>query len=153
VQIETAHGPQTLRRCLSLKGLKSVDAETAQAIAGYSIGPVFLDGLPTISEEAAKDLAAVESWDGHLVSLTAFSAPDSVARALATRTGSLVLPSLKKICPKTLSALIEKQDVDIPLLDSLELISEPDGSTTEDFIIPEWLEERQRLKRAGQPVN
>jgi len=87
--------------------------------------------------------------------LTAFGEPDSVAvaRALATRTGSLVLPALKKISPKTLSALIEKQDVDIPLLESLELIPEPDGSTTDDFIIPEWLEERQRLKRAAQPAN
>jgi len=81
--------------------------------------------------------------------LTAFNAPDSVsvAQALATRKGSLLLPALKKISPKTLSALTEKQDVDIPLLESLELIPEPDGSTTEEFIIPEWLEERQRQRR------
>jgi hypothetical protein len=30
------------------------------------------------------------------------------------------------------------------------LIPEPDGSPTEDFVIPEWLEERQKQKRAEQ---
>jgi hypothetical protein len=61
-----------------------------------------------------------------------------------------VLPALKKVSPKTLSALVEKKDVDIPLVETLELIPEPDGSTTEDFVIPEWLEERQRLRRAAR---
>jgi hypothetical protein len=43
--------------------------------------------------------------------------------------------------------LIEKRDVEIPLIETLEFIREPDGSTTEDFVIPDWLEDRQR--RAG----
>jgi hypothetical protein len=67
----------------------------------------------------------------------------AIAKALATRKGPLSLPNLKKISPKTLSALIEKEDIDIPLIETLELIPEPDGSATDDFIIPEWLEERQ----------
>jgi len=58
--------------------------------------------------------------------------------------GWLSLPNLKKISPKTLTALIEKQDVRIPLTETLELIPEPDGSATEDFVIPQWLEERQK---------
>lgn len=68
--------------------------------------------------------------------------PSSAARA----------PGAARDRENTLSALVEKQDIDIPLLESLELIAEPDGST-EDFIIPDWLEERQRLKRAPLPAN
>jgi len=96
---------------------------------------------------------AAQKWDGHLPNLTALDTPDSVAiaQALATRKGRLALPNLKKISPKTLSALIEKEDVEIPLIETLELIQEPDGSVTEDFVIPEWLEERQKQqRRAGQ---
>jgi hypothetical protein len=67
----------------------------------------------------------------------------AVAKALATRKGPLALPNLKKISPKTLSALIEKEDVDIPLIETLELIQEPDGSATEDFVVPEGFQARQ----------
>ena len=35
-------------------------------------------------------------------------------------------------------------------VETLELIQEPDGSPTEDFVIPEWLEERQKQQRAAQ---
>ena len=54
----------------------------------------------------------------------------------------LSLPNFKKISPKTLTALIEKEDVEIPLIETLELIQEPDGSLTEDFVIPKGLETR-----------
>jgi hypothetical protein len=54
---------------------------------------------------------------------------------------------LKKISPKTLTALLEKQDVEIPLIETLELIPEPDGSATDDFVIPKWLEERQKKQQ------
>jgi hypothetical protein len=75
---------------------------------------------------------------GRLTAVTAIDARDSVAiaKSLATRKGPLSLPSLKRISPKTLTALIEKQDVEIPLVETLELIPEPDGSLTEDFVIP-----------------
>jgi len=73
-----------------------------------------------------------------------FSAPDSVAiaKALAARKGRLRLPNIKKISPKTLSALIEKQDIELPLIETLELIPEPDGSPTDDFVIPERFQQR-----------
>ncbi len=48
------------------------------------------------------------------------------------------------------SVEIAKKDFKIPFIETLELIPEPDGSATEDFVIPEWLEERQRQKRAAQ---
>jgi hypothetical protein len=69
-----------------------------------------------------------------------------VAAALADRQGRLLLPNLKRISPKTLQALIRKEDVQIPSLDELELIPEPDGGPTEDFVIPEGFLERQRRR-------
>ena len=45
-----------------------------------------------------------------------------------------------------------KEDVEIPLVETLELIPEPDGSTTEDFVIPEWLEKLQQQKRGAREV-
>lgn len=112
-------------------------------------GSLKLNNLTTLSAEAAKALAAAEKWDGNLPALTAVDSPDSVAvtQALAARKGRLSLTKLKKISPKTLAALIQKEDVEIPFIETLELISEPDGSATDDFVIPEWLEEREKQKR------
>ena len=95
---------------------------------------------------------AAQKWDGHLPSLTALDSPDSiaVAQSLATRKGPLSLPNLKKVSPKTLSALIEKEDVEIPLIETLELIQEPDGSGNDDFVIPKWLEVRQNQQRRAE---
>jgi hypothetical protein len=107
---------------LSLAGLTTLDADTAAALAKFAGPPLALGGI------------------------TAFESPDSVAvaKALATRQGPLSLPNLEKISPKTLTALIEKQDVEIPLIETLELIPEPDGSATEDFVIPEGFQERRK---------
>jgi hypothetical protein len=201
VEIEfKGYGKQKVRACLPMNGLKSLDAETAKALAGYGKGPLVLDGLTTfeadtakalaefkgwglylngltsldaatakelagfkgavlvlgslttLDAEAAKALAAADRWDGLLPSLTALDSPDSVAiaQALATRKGALKLRNLKKISPKTLTALIQKKDVEILLIETLELIQEPDGSATDDFVIPEWLEDRQKQKSGVQ---
>jgi beta-lactamase regulating signal transducer with metallopeptidase domain len=125
-------------------GLTTLDAETVEALApaGYR-EKLSLDGLATLDADTAKALA---QYKGSLVlrGLTTLDAPESVAiaKALATRKGPLALPNLKKISPKTLSALIEKEDIDIPLIETLELIPEPDGSPTEDFVIPERFQKR-----------
>jgi|LakMenEpi03Aug12_release.lakeMendotaPanAssembly.Ray.scaffolds.fasta_scaffold47667_5 beta-lactamase regulating signal transducer with metallopeptidase domain len=150
ISAETAKAFVQHKGRLSLNGLTTISAETAKAFVQHK-GSLSLNGLTTLSAETAKDLAAVESWDGRLVSLTAFSAPDSVAvaQALATRNGPLSLPNLKKISPKTLFALIAKEDVQIPLIETIEFIPEPDGSPTDDFVIPEWLEQRQRRQAGG----
>jgi len=74
----------------------------------------------------------------------------AIAKVLATRKGPLSLPNLKKISPKTLSALIAKEDVEIPLIETLELIPEPDGSATEDFVIPTEFETRQQRQQRQQ---
>jgi hypothetical protein len=169
-------GKRGVPGCLPLNGLKSLDAETARALAGYGKGPLplnglttldaetakalvefkslylFLSGLTTLDAATAKSLAESKAWNGDLSAVTAFDSPDSVAiaQALAAREGRLALTNLKKISPKTLSALIEKEDVEIPLIETLELIPEPDGSATEDLVIPEWLDEQQRQQRNAQ---
>jgi hypothetical protein len=152
-------------RELALDGLTTLSDETAKALAQYK-GDLSLNGLSTLSDEAAKALAqhkdrlflesisfsltadSALAWAalfrGQLAGITALDSPDSVAiaKALATRKGPLSLPNLKKLSPKTLSALLEKEDIEIPLIESLELIPEPDGSPTDDFVIPERFQGR-----------
>jgi hypothetical protein len=124
---------------LSLPKLKRVSPEVAKALADFKGTSLRLHGLTTLSEEAAEILAANEKWDGQLPLVTVLDVPESVAiaKALAARKGPLSLPNLKKISPKALTALLKKEDVEIPMIETLELIQEPDGSVTEDFIIPE----------------
>jgi hypothetical protein len=60
----------------------------------------------------------------------------------------LYLPNLRRISPKTLSALLEAEDVHMPLIETLELITEPDGSPNDDFVIPnDYLERQNRRVR------
>ena len=153
---------------LYLNGLTTLSDEAATALAQHEGRSLSLPGLTTLSDEAAKALAQYKGdlslasisfsltpdsalvWatllQGQLSAVTALDSPDAVAiaKALATRKGPLSLPNLKKISPKTLSALIEKEDIDIPLIETLELIPEPDGSPTEDFVIPEGFQQRQQ---------
>ena len=118
------------------------------ALSDRVVGAFFAEN--PLTPESALAWAAFSG--GQLDTITALDSPDSVAiaQALATREGPLKLPNLKKISPKTLTALIEKEDVEIPLIETLELIQEPDGSPNEDFIIPKWLDARQEKQRRRQ---
>ena len=111
-----------------------------------------LKRLTTLDAGTAKTLAESKAWDGQLPRITAFESPDSIeiAAALAKREGPLLLPTLTKISPKTLTALIEKEDVEIPLIETLELIQEPDGSPTDDFVIPKGFQSRQKRRQQGR---
>lgn len=154
-----------------LDGLKTVSPETARALAAFKGEQLTLNGLETLSADAAltiasrkgrfrmlgltalpadvaRVLADCRRWDGQLPGVTAFDAADSVAvaTALASRKGGLSLPNLKRISPRTLTALIQKEDVRIPPLDALELIREPDGGPSEDFVIPDGFLERQKRR-------
>jgi hypothetical protein len=141
-----------LSKQIRLDGLTTLDADTVAALAAFKGRALSLNGLTAIDAAAAKVLAEADGWDGHLPGLTAFASPDAVAvaQALATRKGPLALPNLEKISPRTLSALIEKRDIVIPVIEKLKLIPEPDGSPTDDFVIPAWLQERQEQQQAGQ---
>jgi len=129
---------------LHLSGLAAINADTATVLAGAKAKTLCLSGLTSLDADTAKALTAIEKWNGNLPSITAIDSVDSVAiaQALAARKGPLSLPNLKRISPKTLSALIEKQDVELPLIETLELIPEPDGSPTEDFVIPEAFQKK-----------
>jgi beta-lactamase regulating signal transducer with metallopeptidase domain len=138
---------------LMLDGLTAVDADTAKALAAFK-GDVRLMGLKSLSLDTARFLyerrpqkALGLSFRG----LTALDTPDAeqVARYLAGCEGKLMLPLLEKISPKALNALLAKQDIVLPPIDSLELIPEPDGSPTVKVVIPEGFEERQ--KKLMQP--
>jgi hypothetical protein len=133
---------------LSCNALTTLSEEGAQALARHED----VVGKAALSPEVAKTLAASSTWNGFLPGVSTFDSPDSVAiaEALATRSGRLALPNLKKISPETLTALIQKEDVEIPLIETLELIPEPDGSVTEDFVMPHWLDERQKLQREAR---
>lgn len=76
----------TLEGCLPLDGVRSLDAETTNALAGYRKGPLFLNGLTTLSAGAATALAQHEG-DLYLDGLATLSA--EVARALARHKGDL----------------------------------------------------------------
>jgi hypothetical protein len=154
---------------LSLNGLTTLSDDAAKALAQHK-GRLFLHGVTTLSDEAAEALARHEgeitvnpqafpiekpltvdlalAWatllKGDLSRVIAIDSPDSVAiaQALASREGPLKLPNLWKISPKTLAALLEKEDIEIPPIETLKLIPEPDGSVTDDFVIPERLKPR-----------
>lgn len=143
------------RDSLILHGLTTIDADAAKALAQHleqlTLRNDFVEqliGELPFNADTASTHAALQNGD--LKAVIALDSPDSVAIAnnLAARKGSLRLPNLKRISPKALTALIEKRDVEIPLIETLELIPEPDGSGADDFEIPDWLEERQKRQRA-----
>jgi len=147
---------------LHLDGLADFQPEVVAALAaskgtGLRLGRL----LATAGRETplTPDVARLVSRCGRkndtglvLPRVTALDTRDAVeiAKALATVDSPLSLPNLKRISPKTLSALIEKQDIDIPLIDTLDMIPEPDGTATDDFVIPEDFLRRQR-QRPRQP--
>jgi hypothetical protein len=71
----------------------------------------------------------------------------AVAQARAARKGPLCLKQLNTISPKTLTALMQKEDVELPRIETLQIIPEPDGSPTDDFVIPEEFQLRQNRGR------
>ncbi len=146
---EVAAAVAKCRRCVTVfPAVKSIEPE---AVAAFAAGkrPFGLPGLTSLTPAVAAALVACPTWTGGLPNITALEAPDSVAvaRILAGRQGPLSLPNLKKISPKTLTALIEKVDVDIPRIETLTLIAEPDGSPTEDFVTPAEFQRRQQEQR------
>jgi hypothetical protein len=116
---------------LFLDGLTTLDADTAGALVGFrgerillqekvekKVQPLRLKLFPEplTPENPLTPETALIFKSGTFARLTALESPDSVeiASALASREGPLPLPNLKKISPKTLTALLQKADVEIP---------------------------------------
>ncbi len=148
---------------IGLGGLATLDAPAARALAAFkgrrlSIPMVMaaLGGGIPLGPEMARLVCVCASAPESAVELpqvVAFDSRDAVeiASILATTKGSLSLPSLAKISPRTLTALIRKENVRIPPFATLELIQEPDGSPTDDFVIPEGFADQQ-LKQQVRPM-
>jgi hypothetical protein len=118
---EAAAGLATWDEELNLGGLTALSAEAAEALVPHT-GRLWLGGIAVLD---AEDSVAV-------------------ATALARKRGRVALPALKSLSPKTLSALLGKDDIGLPDIESIEFISEPDGTPTEDFVMPEGFLDRQR---------
>ena len=137
---------------IGLQGLTKLEAGAAERLTGFRAEKIHLREKvkkkflpePLTPENPLTPKTALTFRIDAFSRLTALESPDSVeiAKALASREGPLPLPNLKKISPKTLTALLHKADVEIPPLETLELIQEPDGGPTEDFVIPEGFQRR-----------
>ena len=134
---QSGHAAVTARKELAsfkgqylVVGLQELDPEICRALA------------------VPQSLSAAQEIPGRRLSCSAAVTRISATtvKAIADSRLALNLPNLVKISPKPLLALLEKEDVLMPLLENLELIPEPDGSGTDDFVIPEGLEERQLLR-------
>lgn len=139
-------------KTLLLSGLRSLSTDAAEALAEGCGERLFIPVMErmlgsriALTPKTARLALAFARCE--LPGVTGFETADSVAIAkiLATHRGRLSLPRLQKISPKTLVALIEKTDVVIPPIETLELIQEPDGSFTEDFVIPRGFSAPQPL--------
>jgi hypothetical protein len=135
---------------LSLSGLEETPAELARLLPEFACKKLSLSLFPweinlgrtqPVTPADARLVAAYAARLGktfELSGITGFETPDAVeiANTLAASTGSLSIPNLKRVSPKSLTALIEKGNIELPPIESIELIQEPDGGPTDDFVIP-----------------
>jgi hypothetical protein len=91
-----------VEKCLPLDGVQAIDAETARALVGYAKGPMLLNGLTTLSAEAAAELAKFN----HALFLNGLTelSPETAA-ALAEFDHVLLLNGLTDLSHETAAAL------------------------------------------------
>jgi hypothetical protein len=147
---------------LSLAGLEEPPAELAGLLPEFacknlSLHPweFYLGGRQPVTLADARLVAAYADRLGKtcvLPKITGFETPDAVevAEILAAATGSLSIPNLKRVSPRTLTALIEKGNIELPPIEFIELIQEPDGSPTDDFMVPKGFQLRQKARQQGR---
>jgi hypothetical protein len=111
---------------LYLNGLTSLSDEAAKSLARHRGYGLSLDGLETLSPIAAEALSASDAWDGDLSKMRTLSA--STARALLKRKGPLDLSGVWNISPEALAVLKEKRNLRMRDSDQLTIVDEPEGS-------------------------
>jgi hypothetical protein len=116
---------------IRLPGITTVPADVAAALEPHA-GVLVCTRLAELSPAAAAALAKHRGglWLGGLTTID----PEA-ARLLASCPGPLALPDLRSVSPRALAALLEKDDVELPPRESLQLVPEPDGSR-DDFPAP-----------------
>lgn len=124
-ELQIGYDPETPKRLVQTAETLTNEVARLFVRLAESGHPTVLGGITSIESLDAGQLAAI----------------------LATSKAGLALRNLRRISPKTLTALLEKEDVEIPAIETLELIEEPDGSPTEDFVVPEGFTARQRLRQ------
>ena len=147
---------------LSLAGLEQPPAELAGLLPEFacknlSLHPweFYLGGRQPVTPADARLVAAYAGRLGKtcvLPKITGFETPDAVevAEILAAAPGSLSIPNLKRVSPRTLTSLIEKGNIELPPIEFIELIQEPDGSPTDDFMVPKGFQLRQKARQQGR---
>ena len=141
---------------LSLAGLDEPPAELARLLPEFSCKTLslhpweyFLGSRRPVTPADARLVAAYAGRLGKtcvLPKITGFETPDAVevATILAASPGSLSLPNLERISSSTLAALISSRNVELPPIELLELIPEPNGGSTDDFVVPKDFPTRKR---------
>jgi hypothetical protein len=141
---------------LSLSGLQEPSAALTELLPAFRCKNLSLHpwewNLGRIRPVTTADARLVAAYAGRLgktcvlPGITGFETPMAVeiANALAASTGSLSIPNLTRVSPRTLTALIGKGNIELPPVDVIELIPEPDGSFTDDFVVPENFPTRKR---------
>jgi hypothetical protein len=143
---------------LSLAGLEEPPAGLADLLPEFackrlSLHPweYFLGSRQPVTPADARLAAAYAARLGKtcvLPGITGFETPAAVeiATTLAASPGTFSIPNLRRISPRTLTALIKKGNIELPPIELLELTREPDGSLNDDFVIPEDFPTRGRRK-------
>jgi hypothetical protein len=117
---------------IRLPGLAELPAEVALALAPHT-SLLVCEGLNSLPPATAAALARHRGglWLGGLKTI----GPEEAA-VLAKAPGSLALPHLAAASPKAIAALLTKEGVELPPLEAIEIVPEPDGSR-DDFVAPE----------------
>jgi hypothetical protein len=141
---------------LSLARLDEPPAELARLLPEFSCKTLslfpweyFLGSRRPVTPADARLVAAYAGRLGKtcvLPGITGFETLEAVeiATILAASPGSLSIPNLKRISSSTLAALIRNRNVELPPIEFIELIPEPDGGFTDDFVVPEDFPTRKR---------
>lgn len=141
---------------LTLAGLDEPPAELARRLPEFSCKTLslhpweyFLGSRRPVTPADARLVAAYAGRLGKtcvLPKITGFETPEAVeiATILAASPGSLSLPNLERISSSTLAALISSRNVELPPIELLELIPEPNGGSTDDFVVPKDFPTRKR---------
>ena len=134
---------------LSLAGLQEPPAELTRLLPEFACKKLSLHpwewnlgrNAPVTPADArlATAYAARLGKPCMLPGITGFETPDALAIAeiLAASPASFAIPNLRRVSSKTLTVLIERGNIELPPLEFLELIPEPDGRLGDDFVIPD----------------
>jgi hypothetical protein len=141
---------------LSLAGLQEPSAELTRLLPEFACQKLSLHpweyNLGRNAPVTPADARLAAAYAGRLgkpcmlPGITGFETPDAVAIAeiLAASPASFAIPNLRRVSSKTLTVLIERGNIELPPLEFLELIPEPDGMLGDDFVIPEDFPARKR---------